>query len=125
MTHHRRQDVKMFSGYESLSSPWVALASPRNGRPLCTRGLDPRDLKTALFYISFLRKGEALVYVGLPQNLKDLKDQGMESRVAGVAARVGIGGWVRPSADRLRAPLGSGPHPVYRGTSLIRNSPPP
>ena len=33
-----------------------------------------RDPKTALFCISFLRKGEVLAYVGLPQILKDLKD---------------------------------------------------
>ena len=42
-------------------------------QPLCTGGLDPRDLKTALFCISFLRKGEVLAYAGLPQNQKDLK----------------------------------------------------
>ena len=36
-------------------------------------GLDPRDLKTALVCTSFLRKGEVLAYVGLPQNLQDLK----------------------------------------------------
>jgi hypothetical protein len=41
---------------------------------LCTEGLDPRDLKTALFCISFLRKGEVLAYVGSIQTLKDLKD---------------------------------------------------
>jgi len=35
--------------------------------------MDPRDLKTALFCISFLRKGEVLAYVGLHHNLKDLK----------------------------------------------------
>ena len=32
------------------------------------------DLKTALFCISFLRKGEVLTYVGRIHNLKDLKD---------------------------------------------------
>ena len=37
-------------------------------------GLDPRDLKTALFCISFLRKGEVLAYVVRIHNLKDLKD---------------------------------------------------
>ena len=31
------------------------------------------DLKTALFCISFLRKGEVLAYVGRVHNLKDLK----------------------------------------------------
>ena len=36
-------------------------------------GLDPRDLKTALFCISFLRKGEVLAYVGRIHNLEDLK----------------------------------------------------
>ena len=36
--------------------------------------LDPRDLKTALFCISFLRKGEVLAYGGRIHNLKDLKD---------------------------------------------------
>ena len=40
---------------------------------LCTGGLDPKDLKTALFCISFLRKGEVLAYVGRFHNLKDLK----------------------------------------------------
>ena len=40
-----------------------------------TLSLDPRDLKTALFCISFLRKGEVLAYVGSIQNLKDLKDE--------------------------------------------------
>ena len=35
-------------------------------------GLDPRDLKTALFCISFLRKGEVLAYVGRIHNLEDL-----------------------------------------------------
>ena len=39
---------------------------------ICTGGLDPRDLKTALFCISFLRKGEVLAYVGRIHNLKDL-----------------------------------------------------
>jgi len=34
---------------------------------------DPRDLKTALFCISFLRKGEVLAYDGRIHNLKDLK----------------------------------------------------
>ena len=34
----------------------------------------PRDLKTALLCISFLRKGEVLAYVGRIHNLKDLKD---------------------------------------------------
>ena len=34
--------------------------------------LDPRDLKTALFCISFLRMGEVLAYVGRIHNLKDL-----------------------------------------------------
>ena len=37
-------------------------------------GLDPRDLKTALLFGSFLRKGEVLAYVGRIHNLKDLKD---------------------------------------------------
>ena len=37
------------------------------------RGLDPRGLKTALFCISVLRKGEVLAYVGCIHNLKDLK----------------------------------------------------
>ena len=41
---------------------------------VCTGGLDPRDLKTALFCISFPRKGEVLAYVGRIHNLKDLKD---------------------------------------------------
>ena len=39
-----------------------------------TGGPDPRVLKTALFCISFLRKGEVLACVGSIQNLKDLKD---------------------------------------------------
>ena len=43
-------------------------------QPLCPGGLDPRDLKTALFCISFLRKGEVLAYVGRIHNLKDPKD---------------------------------------------------
>ena len=47
---------------------------PPTPQALCTGGLDPRDLKTALFCISFLRKGEVLAYVRLPQNLKDPKD---------------------------------------------------
>ena len=33
--------------------------------------MDPRDLKTALFCISFPRKGEVLAYVGRIHNLKD------------------------------------------------------
>ena len=37
-------------------------------------GLDPRDLKTALLCISFLRKGEVLAYVGRIHSLKNLKD---------------------------------------------------
>ena len=41
---------------------------------VCTGGLDPRGLKTALFCISFLRKGEMLAYVGHIHNLKDLID---------------------------------------------------
>ena len=47
---------------------------------LCTGGLDPRDLKTALPCISFLRKGEVLAYVGRIHNLKDLKDLSRTSR---------------------------------------------
>ena len=46
---------------------------PQAPRALCTGGLDPRDLKTALFCISFLRKGEVLAYVGRIHNLKDLQ----------------------------------------------------
>jgi hypothetical protein len=42
-------------------------------RAVYTGELDPRDLKTALLCISFLRKGEVLAYVGRNQNLKDLK----------------------------------------------------
>ena len=42
-------------------------------RAVCTGGLDPRDLKTALFCISFLRKGEVLAYVGRIHNPKELK----------------------------------------------------
>ena len=42
--------------------------------------MDPRDLKTALFCISFLRKGEVLAYVGRIHNLKDLKDPHPENR---------------------------------------------
>ena len=34
----------------------------------------PQDLNTALFCISFLRKGKVLAYVGRIHNLKDLKD---------------------------------------------------
>ena len=52
------------------STKFVRDSSPR---ALCTGGLDPRDLKTALFCISFLRKGEVLAYVGRIHNLKDLK----------------------------------------------------
>ena len=42
-------------------------------RALCTGGLDPGDLKTALFCVSFLWKGGVLAYVGRIHNLKDLK----------------------------------------------------
>ena len=46
--------------------------------------LDPRDLKTALFCISFLRKGEVLACVVRIHNLKDLKDLMCLSSQAGV-----------------------------------------
>ena len=39
----------------------------------CTGGLDPWDLKQHFSADSFLRKGEGLAYLGLFQNLKDLK----------------------------------------------------
>ena len=55
-------------------------------RALCTGGLDPRDPKTAPFCISFLRKGEVLAYVGLPQNLKDLKKAAPDAHGAVVQA---------------------------------------
>ena len=42
--------------------------------------LDPRDLKTALLFGSFLRKGEVLAYVGRIHNLKDLKVVGTRFR---------------------------------------------
>ena len=46
----------------------------REASALCTRGLDPKDLKTALFCKSFLRKGEVLAYGGSIRNLKDLEE---------------------------------------------------
>ena len=46
---------------------------PKKDCTLCTGRLDPRDLKAALFWLSFLRKGEVLAYVGRIHNLKDLK----------------------------------------------------
>ena len=42
-------------------------------RALCSGGLDPRNLKTALFCISFLRKGVVLAYLRRIHNLKNLK----------------------------------------------------
>ena len=59
----------------SWSEAGPPLGSPFSSSPraLCTGGLDPRDLKTALFCISFLRKGEVLAYVGRMHNLEDLK----------------------------------------------------
>ena len=62
------------SGRSSPSSPQTL--TTHTPRPLRTGGLDPRDLKTALSCISFLRKGVVLAYVGLPQNLKDWRDRG-------------------------------------------------
>jgi hypothetical protein len=67
------------------------------GRSLCTGGLDPRDLKTALLRISFLRKGEVLAYVGRIHNLKDLidlKKWGEELRgLAGLVIRLVHSSW--------------------------------
>jgi len=54
-------------------------------RALCTGGLDPRDLKTALLCISFLRKGEVLDYVGRIHNLKDPKCCGADSGYRGTS----------------------------------------
>ena len=55
-------------------SHWSLPTNRRTPRALCTEGLDPRDLKTALLCISFLRKGEVLAYAGRIHNLNDLKD---------------------------------------------------
>jgi len=48
-------------------------------RTVCTAGLDPRDLKTALLCVSFLQKGEVLAHVGLHHNLKDLKQRDLNA----------------------------------------------
>ena len=81
MSHHRPKVnyLLLFQEWRfPLQGRW-ARAPPTCGqqiyspRALCTGELDPRDLKTALFCTSFLRKGEVLAYVGLPPNLKDLK----------------------------------------------------
>ena len=58
-------------------------ASGPTGPARCTEGLDPGDQKTALFCISFLRKGEVLAYVGRVHNLEDLQDGIRSGRAAG------------------------------------------
>ena len=42
---------------------------------MCDHEVRGKSMKTALFCISFLRKGGALAFVGRIHNLKDLKDQ--------------------------------------------------
>ena len=72
-------------------------------RAVCTGGLDPRDLKTALFCISFLRRGEVLAYVGRIHNLKDLKAEGARTRrcarIAGSRRRLPRRLWSRPDSS--------------------------
>ena len=60
-------------------------------------GLDPRDLKTALFCMSSLRKGEVLAYVGRIENLDDLRN---------------------PAVRRGRSPLLLPTHARWRLTTL-------
>ena len=82
--------------------------------------MDPKDLKTALFCISFLRRAEVLAYVGRIHNLKDLgqrasggswQDREGPGQLAGQAfgwqdrasvGRIGrrLAGWGRPPATR-------------------------
>ena len=70
--------------HHGLMHRGTLLARPR---ALCTGGLDPGDLATALFCISFLRKGEVLAYVWHIHNLKDLKDPGnLKTLAAGFSA---------------------------------------
>ena len=63
----------------------TALSDEASG--VCIGGLDPRDLKTALLFGSFLRKGEVLAYVGRIHNLKDLKGGIQPGRACGEGSR--------------------------------------
>ena len=84
--------------------------------PLVTCGIIVQD--AGLYCGPRLRKGEVFAYVGLPQNLKDLKASMNKAASCPLALYL----FAPPPPLLLTIIWVSG---LYRGTSLIRNISPP
>ena len=74
MDHHLKMNQNYYTLPHPRYLPWEDPPYISSKKSLLIKR--DRDLKTALFCICFLRKGELLAYVGSIQNLTDLKIEG-------------------------------------------------